>query len=219
MTRADRVRTSTETTSDRLLDLETASLVRLSAAVQRTADASRERIEVADRAAGLLSLLSAELVPPASWVSGVLLPVVADLLAASREQALGLLGRQLGVIASSVPNGWVLAGRGSEVAREAAPRIEREEFAAFGDAAARSWAAVEDRVSVQRRYWWARREEPAALIARVCSRERVALPGATRGAVWYLEAPIQAAARASSVSLANRLLTVGMEGWNEARSG
>ena len=219
MTRADRVRTSTETTSDRLLDVETAALARLSAGVQRTADAARERIGVAERGAGRLALLSAELTPSSSWVSGVLLPVVADLLAASREQALELLARQLAVIGSSVPGGRQLTEAGVQAARDAAPRVEREEYAAFGDAAARAWAAVDDRVSEQRRYWWARHEEPPALIARVCSRERVALPGATRGAVWALEAPIQAAARASSVSLANRLLTVGMEGWNEARGG
>lgn len=214
MTSADRVRASTERTSDALLDLENAALARLDDTVQRVADAARQRIEQAAKT-GRTALLRAELLPDQSWALGLMLPIVAELLAATREQAVTLVARQLGIVAPRVNGGHALADAGERAARDAAADVERDEYGRFGDEVSVAWARVEERAVEQRRLWWARHEEPPALLARVCSRERVALPGAgNRGAVWFLEAPVRAAARAASVSCSSRLLTAGMEGWN-----
>lgn len=216
MTRASRIRASTERASDELLDLEEACFVKLDAAVARVANAVQERVGVAAKASRL-AVLHADLLPTEAWLNGVLLPPVGDLLAATRQRALVLVRQQLGELAANDTERDA-AATGVTAAQDAATGIEREAYVDVAERLLRARVAVVSRLDEQRRLWQLRDEEPSALVARLCARDRVALPGThARGAVWLLEAPMRGSARSASVLCTNRLVSAGIAGWNDAR--
>ncbi|MFE2751574.1 hypothetical protein ACFXGA_06175 [Actinosynnema sp. NPDC059335] len=203
---------------DGLLDAEHRAFDQLDAAVQRVADATRQRI-VKAAGVGRTRLLRADLLPDDDWLGELLLPPVSELTALARVRATTVVERQMRAVADLVgPHARDVAAAAVRHARDvAAPEIERTVFAAAGEGMQRAAAGCRELIREQRRVWAARHEEPVALVARVCSAERVPLPGASaRGAVWLLRTRMHAIARAASVETANGLLLAGMQGWNDA---
>jgi hypothetical protein len=202
---------------DGLLDAEHQAFDQLDAAVQRVADATRQRIIKAS-GQSRARLLRAPLLPDDEWLGDLLLPPVSELTALARVRATTVVERQMRALADVVgPPARQVAAAAIRHARDtAAPEIEREVFAAAGAGMERAAAQCRDLIRDQRRVWAARHEEPVALVSRVCSAERVLLPGAGRGAVWVLRTRMHAIARAASVETANELLLAGMTGWNDA---
>jgi len=202
---------------DGLLDAEHAAFDQLDTAVQRVADATRQRI-VKAAGTGRPRLLRADLLPDDEWLGDLLLPPVSELTALARVRATTVVERQMRALADVVgPHAREVAAAAVRHAREvAAPEIEQQVFAAAGEGMERAAEQCRALIREQRRVWAARHEEPVALVSRVCSAERVPLPGAGRGAVWLLRTRMHAIARAASVETANNLLLAGMAGWNDA---
>jgi hypothetical protein len=211
-----RITSSAERLMDGLLDVEDEAFAALDAGLQRTADAARQNIT---GARSRTALLRAQLLPDDEWLGRVLLPPISELAAVARERALRVVDAQLGALAGAIGEH---ADPVAAVARRAtASQAASVELGAFTDAAGsleQAAAATRERITEQRRAWNARREPTAGLVARVCSAERVALPGAaSRGAIWVgLRTPTHAAARAVSVRVANELLLTAYRGWNRA---
>lgn len=211
-----RITRSAEQLMDGLLDVEDEAFAALDAGLQRTADAARQNITAAR---SRTALMRAQLLPDDEWLGRVLLPPISQLAAVARERALRVVDAQLVALAAAI--GEHADPVAAAARRATASQAATVELAAFTDAAGsleEAAAATRDRVLEQRRAWRARSEPTAALVARVCSAERVALPGsASRGAIWVgLRTPTHAAARAVSVRVANELLLVAYRGWNAA---
>jgi hypothetical protein len=201
---------------DGLLTAEHTAFAELDRALQRTADATRERIVAADRVSRA-KLLRAQLLPENQWLTELLMPPISNLVALARERSLTVVTRQLKAIATVVgphADGAVAAGIGE--ARTLVPRIEQIVVSDSMDAIMATVGRVRTTILEQRRTWLARHEPLDALIARLCSAERVGLPGARRGSVWALRGSLHATARAASVNTANAVLLAGMRGWNHA---
>lgn len=213
-----RISRSAERLMDGLLDVEDAAFSALDGGLQRCADATRQNITAPRSRTGLLR---AQLLPDDEWLGRVLLPPISELAAVARERALRVVDTQMTSLAGAI--GEHADPVAAAARRAVASRAAAVELGAFTDAATsleQAAAATRDRIIEQRRTWNARREPTAALVARVCSAERVALPGAaSRGAIWVgLRTPTHAAARAVSVRVANELLLVAYRGWNAAAS-
>jgi hypothetical protein len=201
---------------DGLLDAEHAAFDELDSGLQRTADATRERIVAADRVSRA-KLMRTQILPEDAWLTDLLMPPISNLVALARERALTVVARQLRAVASVVgPHATPAVTAGVSEARALVPRIEQIVVADAMDAVMATVTEVRANVVAQRRMWLSRHEPLDALIARVCSAERVGLPGARRGAVWALRGALHATARAASVNTANAVLLAGMRGWNHA---
>jgi hypothetical protein len=201
---------------DGLLDAEHAAFDELDSGLQRTADATRERIVAADRVSRA-KLMRAQILPDDPWLTDLLMPPISNLVALARERALTVVARQLRAVASVVgPSADRAVAAGVAEARMLAPRIEHIVVDDAMTTGMATVAQVRAAILAQRRMWAARHEPLDALIARVCSAERVGLPGAHRGAVWALRGALHATARAASVNTANAVLLAGMRGWNHA---
>ncbi|MDL5159422.1 hypothetical protein [Actinomycetospora termitidis] len=216
MTTADRIRAAAMSTADELLEMEDAAFRALDERMERVARAVAQRIGEAgqDRE----GLLRDDLLPESGWLVRVLLPPVGDLLALTRERALGLVADQLGTLARNDAE-RAAAELGITAAREAAGPIERDGYTSVADRLEGARFLVDDEVTEQKRLWVVYAEQPPALVSRLCARDRVPLPGTrTRGAVWGLEAPVRRGARDATISVTNQLLRTGMDGWNRARA-
>jgi hypothetical protein len=201
---------------DGLLDAEHAAFAELDQTLQRVADAARERIIAADRIS-TPKLLRAELLGADRWLADLLMPPISNLVALARERALTVVERQLRAVASVAgPHAHAAVSSGVRAARAMVPRIEQMIVTDAMASVHATIGQVRTEITTQRRTWRARHEPVDALVARVCSAERVGLPGAGRGAVWALRAPLHAAARGASVNTANAVLLAGMRGWNRA---
>lgn len=201
---------------DDLLEEEDRAFARLDEAVQRTADATRERV-VAATQLSRVNLARAALLPDDEWLGDLLLPPVSDLIALSREQAVRVVDKQMRLCAQRVgPHAAPVGRQAASTARAAAPEWERRVFATAADSMVHAAGKTRDAVTVQRRTWQARHEDTGKLIARLCSPDRVALPGAGKGAVWQLAWRMHAVARSACVETSNGLLLAGMRGWNIA---
>lgn len=211
-----RISRSVEQLMDGLLDVEDQAFAALDAGLQRCADAARQNITAPRSRTGLLR---AQLLPDDEWLGRVLLPPISELAAVARERALRVVDAQMSALTGAIGEHAVTVAAAAR--RATASQAATVELAAFTDAAAaleQAAAATRERVVEQRRAWNTRREPTAGLVARVCSAERVALPGAaSRGAIWIgLRTPTHAAARAVSVRVANELLLTAYRGWNAA---
>ena len=206
---------SSQRLMDELLEVEDTAFGLLDAGMQRLADATRERIHAAHRLSPV-KLKRAELLPDDQWIAGQLLPPISQLIAVARERALSVANRQMQIMSGFVGAPAAAAGRSGRAAvGRAAPEVERLIYMQATDMLMAETAPIRASIVEQRRIWLARHESLDALVARVCSSERVGLPGATRGAVWPLRARMHAAARSASVDTANALLIASMRGWND----
>ena len=200
---------------DDLLDVENSAFKLLDGGIQQTADAVRERIHAAHHI-GTPKLMRADLLPDDTWLAGLLLPPVGQLIAVARERATNTAGRQMGLLAEHVGAHAVPTARAAKAAAgEVAPDVERVVHLQATDSLMAASAPVRAALDEQRRVWAARHEPLDALVARCCSQERVGLPGAGRGVVWGLRAPVHALARAASVDTCNAVLLASMRAWNE----
>lgn len=200
---------------DGLLDVEDSAFKLLDGGLQQVADATRERIHAAHHI-GAPKLMRAELLPNDQWLAGLLLPPVGQLIAVARERSTATVGRQMGLLAEHVgPHALPTARAAKTAATSMAPEVERVVYLQATDSLLTATAPVRAAVDEQRRVWAARHEPVDALIARICSQERVGLPGAGRGVVWQLRARVHALARAASVDTCNAMLLAGMRSWNE----
>lgn len=172
---------ASQTLMDGLLDAEDTCFTNLDAGLQRVADATRERIIAAARLSGA-RLLRAELLPEDRWLAGVVLPPISELVAVARERALSVVGRQMQLLAGTLGTAARdAATAGRTAAARDAPDVERIVYLAATDALMNATPPVRAAITEQRRIWQARHEPLDALTARVCSAERVGLPGASRG--------------------------------------
>lgn len=199
---------------DGLLDVEESAFRVLDAGVQQVADATRENIVAAERLSPA-KLDRADLVPDDRWLAAVLLPPVAQLIAAARERALAVAKRQMQLLSAQVgPHAAGAALGGEQSALRAADEVERLTYRQATDGLLAAVVPVRGDVVEQRRLWKSRHEPREALIARCCTQDRVGLPGATRGVVWALRPRMHSIARAASVDTCNALLMASMRGWN-----
>lgn len=203
---------------DGLLNVEDSAFELLDMGLQQVADATRERIHAAQRISPV-KLASTELLPDDRWITGVLMPPVGQLIAVARERSTAVAGRQSQLLAAHVGVGArAAAHHAKETVTATAPEVERVVYMQTTDTVLAAIAPIRAAVAEQRRIWTARHEPLDALVARCCSRERVGLPSATRGAVWGMRAGIHAAARAASVDTCNAVLLSSMRAWNERAS-
>jgi hypothetical protein len=159
-----------------------------------------------------------QLLPTADQVLDVAGPVVAHLLAVSRERTLPVIARQLRAYQRVVGAHAVgAAGRGVSAAEGVATELEGFYYAGACAAIGAATVGVGAQL-IQQADMWALRplETPTDLARRWCSEDLVRLPGAPgRGVLWALRSICRAEARNASVAVVNGLLLAGMSGWNQ----
>lgn len=204
---------------DGLLVEEARAATQIDAGLRGFAVTLTERVVAAGTTRRRLLGAVPKLLPTAEQVLDIAGPVVAHLLAVSRERTLPVIRSQLRAYQQVIGPHAVGASTGGESAAVAvAGELEGHYYAAacasIGAAVAGVAAQMKGQVDV-----WAVRplETPADLARRFTSEDLVRLPGVGgRGVLWQLRPICAARCREASVSVVNGLLLAGYQGWNRA---
>lgn len=204
---------------DGLLVEENRAAVAVDAGLRGLAASLSERVLAAGVTRRKLRVAVPRLLPTAGDILGIAGPVIAHLLAVSRERTLPVITRQLRAYQQVVgPHAVGATNRGTLAAQNVATELEGHYYAGACSAIGVATAGVAAQMAQQADVWAVRPAESAAELARRwCSEDLVRLPGAPgRGVLWQLRASCTAEARAASVAVVNGLLIAGYEGWNQA---
>lgn len=202
---------------DGLLVEENRAATAVDAGLRGYAASLSERVLAAGDTRRKLRVAVPKLLPTAGDILGIAGPVVAHLLAVSRERTLPVISRQLRAYQQVVgPHAVGASSRGILAAQEVATELESHYYAAACAAIGVATVGVASRMQQQADVWAVRPAESAVELARRwCSEDLVRLPGASgRGVLWQLRSACTAEARAASVAVVNGLLIAGYEGWN-----
>lgn len=178
-----------------------------------------ERVVAAGKTRSRLRAAVPALLPTAEQVLDIAGPVVAHLLAVSRERTLPVIDRQLRAYQQVIgPHALGSVASGARAAEAVATELEGHYYAAACASIGAATAGVAAQMAQQAQVWAVSPAESGAELARRwCSEDLVRLRGAAgRGVLWQLRTVCTARAREASVAVVNGLLIAGYEGWNRA---
>lgn len=216
---AREVTTLVKALMDGLLLEETRAGEAIDAGLRGYAVSLSERVIAAGETRRKLRMAVPKLLPTAEQVLDIAGPVVAHLLAVSRERTLPVIARQLRAYQQVIgPHAVGASSRGVLAAEAVAMELEGHYYAAACAAIGAATVGVAAQMTRQAEVWAVSPAESAIELARRwCSEDLVRLPGAPgRGVVWQLRSICVARAREASVSVVNGLLISGYQGWNQA---
>jgi hypothetical protein len=205
---------------DALLVEETYAASAITSGLRGIATALAERV-IASGVTNRIALRRAvpKLLPTSTQILTVVGPPISQLLAATREQTLPVIARQLRTCQQVIgPHAIPIAGAGVLAAEAIAPDLEARYFATACARIATEVTTVASMMKVQTDIWAVHPEEtPTELARRWTSEDLVRLAGAPgRGVLWTLRSRCIEEARAGSVAVTNGLLLAGYQGWSRA---